>query len=268
VLSEGCQALQARGPGTSLLCRGHLAEAVYLQGRRLDEAQQMTEESQALAVDDDIECAMRRPLMMLAVLVVVTAACTNHKSAPSSAPGQGGHAVCIGSGETTCFGTLAAAVAAAHDGDTVTVWAGTVAGGVTIDKSITLAAAGMHASVIRGGGPVLTTGAASATKTLTVSIRDLTITSGYPRADRTGECGPDIPDCGPGYQRSTALGGGIEVLPRPGGLPRAKVAISNTAVTGNRVAPTTTVPSVGALCPGGPCPVVRGAAWRTPGHSS
>jgi hypothetical protein len=197
--------------------------------------------------------------MMLAVLVLVTAACTSHKSAPSSAPGQSGHAVCIGSGDSACFGTLAAAVAAAHDGDTVTVRAGTVAGGVTIDKSITLAGAGMHVSVIRGGGPVLTIGSSSATKTLTVSIRDLTVTGGYSRADRTGECGPDIPTCGLGYQKATALGGGIEVLPRADSLPGAKVAISNTAVTGNRTAPTTTVPSVEALCPGGPCPASQAA---------
>jgi hypothetical protein len=197
---------------------------------------------------------MRRPLTMLAVLILVTAACTSHKSAPGSTPGQGGHAVCIGSGDSTCFGTLAAAVAAAHDGDTVTVRAGTVAGGVTIDKSITLAGAGMHASVIRGGGPVLTIGSSSATKTLTVSIRGLTVTGGYSRTDRTGECGPDVPTCGPGYQKASALGGGIEVLPRADGSPGAKVAISNTAVTGNRAAPTTTVPSVGAVCPGGPCP--------------
>ncbi len=29
---------------------------------------------------------MKRPLIMLAVLVLVTAACTSHKSAPSSTP--------------------------------------------------------------------------------------------------------------------------------------------------------------------------------------
>jgi hypothetical protein len=202
---------------------------------------------------------MRRPLIMLAVLVLMSAACTSHKSAPSSTPGQGGHAVCIGSGDSACFGTLAAAVAAAHDGDTVTVRAGTVAGGVTIDKSITLVGAGMHASVIRGGGPVLTIGSLSATKILTVSIRDLTVTGGYSRTDRTGECGPDIPTCGPGYQKATALGGGIEVLPRADGSPGAKVAISNTAVTGNRAAPTTTVPSVRAVCPDGPCPQAQAA---------
>jgi len=202
---------------------------------------------------------MRRPLMMLAVLVLVAAACTSHKSAPSSTQGQSGHAVCIGSGNTTCFGTLAAAIAAAHDGDTVTVRAGTVAGGVTIDKSITLAGAGIHASIIRGGGPVLIIGSLSAARTLTVSIRDLTITGGYSRTDRTGECGPDIPNCGPGYMKATALGGGIEILPRRYGLPGAKVVISNTAVTGNRAAPTTTVPSVGAVCPHGPCPASQAA---------
>jgi hypothetical protein len=193
--------------------------------------------------------------MMLAVLALVVAACTSHKSAP----GQGGHAVCLGSGDSTCFGTLAAAVAAAHDGDTVTVRAGTVAGGVTIDKSITLVGAGLHASIIRGGGPVLTIGSLSVTRNLTVSIRDLTVTGGYSRTDRAGACGPDIPICGPGYQKATALGGGIEVLPRPGGLPGARVAISNTAVTGNRAAPATTVPSVLATCPDGPCPASQAA---------
>ena len=175
---------------------------------------------------------MRRLLIMLAVLVLVTAACTSHKSAPSSTPGQGGHAVCIGSGDSTCFGTLAAAVAAAHDGDTVTVRAGTVAGGVTIDKSITLAGAGMHASIIRGGGPVLTIGTSSATKDLTVAIRDLTVTGGYSRTDRTGECGPDIPACGPGYQKATALGGGAAEPDGTGEGPRLAEPVAGSGLAG------------------------------------
>jgi predicted ATPase/class 3 adenylate cyclase len=55
VLREGYEAFQAMGErGFLSTITGMLAEAVYLQGR-LDEAQRLTEEAEALAVSDDID---------------------------------------------------------------------------------------------------------------------------------------------------------------------------------------------------------------------
>ena len=53
------------------------------------------------------------------------------------------------------------ALAAAHRGDTITIGPGTYAGGVTIDVSVKLVA-GSGATIISGGGPVLTIGVADA----------------------------------------------------------------------------------------------------------
>ena len=59
VLREGYQAFHAMGErGYLSTITGLLAEAVYLQGR-LDEAQQLTEEAQALAAADDIDAQAR-----------------------------------------------------------------------------------------------------------------------------------------------------------------------------------------------------------------
>ena len=77
-----------------------------------------------------------------------------------------------------CFATLQAAVAAAHDGDTIHVRRGTFAGGVTIDKSVALVGAGSHSTIIAGGGPVLTIFREPDPEKLTVSIRGVTITGG------------------------------------------------------------------------------------------
>ena len=65
---------------------------------------------------------------------------------------------------------MQAAVAAAHDGDTIHVGKGTFAGGVTIDKSVALVGQGANASVLAGGGPVLTIFKESAPTELSVSI--------------------------------------------------------------------------------------------------
>ena len=94
-------------------------------------------------------------LMHLAVarrlLVALSAAVAVAVSAgPASAAD-----LCVGAGNG-CFATLQAAVGAAHDGDTIHVGKGTFAGGVTIDKSVALVGEGAKASVVSGGGPVLT----------------------------------------------------------------------------------------------------------------
>jgi hypothetical protein len=156
---------------------------------------------------------------------------------------------CVGPG-SGCSRTLAAAVKAAGDGDTITIAAGSYAGGL-IDKSVKLVGAGARSTTFRGGGPVLTLGARG--RTLTISISGVKVTGGVGTSSPQGACGPDIPTCGPGYPRATALAGGIEVLPG------AEVTISDSIVAGNRAAPTAAVKSVAAVCPDGPCPFAQAA---------
>src|SRR5215475_8149493 len=74
-----------------------------------------------------------------------------------SAPGPKTKQICVGNGPQ-CFPTLAAALAAAHDGDTVQLGPGVYKGGVTIDASINLVGAGANRTIIKGGGPVVTIG--------------------------------------------------------------------------------------------------------------
>lgn len=145
------------------------------------------------------------------------------------------------------FSQLAPAIAAAHNGDTIAVAAGTYAGGVTIDKSIALTGAGRSATVIRGGGSVLTIGRFGAASEPTVSISGVTLTGGIARSS---------PESVPftGEDGVIARGGGVEIPPNRAGTGGATVSISNSAITGNRAAPTHTLP-FGPPCPGGvPCP--------------
>lgn len=147
-----------------------------------------------------------------------------------------------------CYATLQAAVGAAHNGDTIRIAEGTFPGGLTISKGVKLIGAGAGATVIRGGGPVLTIGTFGAATEPTVSIEGVTITGGF--TSKSAECGPV---CGTPYVQATALGGGIEVPPGRDSATGATVSISNSVITDNRVAPFTTVPSARATCPGGPC---------------
>src|SRR5262245_48464555 len=139
-------------------------------------------------------------------LALVAVAATALVGAASAAAGK---PLCVGT-DGGCFQTLGAALAAAHDGDTIVVEPGTHAGGVTIDVSVDLVGTGKPGStVISGGGPVITIGSTSTTPT--VSISNLTITGGVTASNpQSPHCGPDVPTCGPGYPSATALGGGIE----------------------------------------------------------
>lgn len=149
---------------------------------------------------------------------------------------------------------LAPAVAAARSGDTLRVGPGEYTGGVTIDASLTVIGSGAGSTVIRGGGPVLTIGAFGAKTEPTVSIRGVTITGGVTRSSPesiafTGRTGVE------------AFGGGVEIPPNADFSGGATVRIEDSVITGNRVSPTSTVPSGGAACPGGPCPF----AWAAGG---
>jgi hypothetical protein len=141
------------------------------------------------------------------------------------------------------FTQVAAAVAAASDGDTISIAPGTYSGGFTIDVSIKLAGAGPGRTTISGGGPVLTIGQIFAASEPTVSIEGVTITGGVTRTS------PESVPC-TGKEDVWAAGGGIEVPPStdPGGAcdhndfgGGATVTITNSVITGNQVAPSDTV---------------------------
>jgi hypothetical protein len=160
--------------------------------------------------------------------------------------------LCVGA-DAGCFSTLQAAVDAAHDEDTIHIGPGTFAGGVTIDKSVELVGAGARSTIISGGGPVLTIGTFGAANEPTVTIDGVRITGGVTRSS---------PVSTPltGHEGVFATGGGVEIPPGADFTVGATVTMTNTVVTGNRVAPTETVPSPsGAQCPSGSCPFARAA---------
>jgi hypothetical protein len=168
----------------------------------------------------------------------------------AAAPSAFAAGSCVGPGPG-CFSTLQAAIDAAHDGDTIRVAPGTFTGGVTITKSVRLAGAGANSTIIRGGDSVLTIGAYGAATEPTVSIDGVTITGGVARS--SPESTPFV-----GEEGVFALGGGVEIPPNADFSGGAKVTISNSLITGNRVAPTHTLP-FGPPCPDGPCPFALAA---------
>jgi hypothetical protein len=141
---------------------------------------------------------------------------------------------------------IAPALVAAKNGDTVKIGPGTYDGGVTIDVSVKLVGAGAGRTIISGGGPVLTIGEFGASSEPAVSIEGVTITGGITRSS---------PESTPftGEEGVVAAGGGVEIPPNADFSGGATVTISDSIITGNRVAPTETVSS-GLPCPGGECP--------------
>jgi hypothetical protein len=154
------------------------------------------------------------------------------------------------------YSQLADAIAAAHNGDTITLAPGTYAGGVTIDVSVDLVGAGATSTVISGGGDhsVLMIGLFGDTWEPTVSISGVTITGGVVRTspESTAFVGED---------GVMAMGGGVEIPPNADFTGGADVTITDSVITGNKVAPTHTLP-IGPDCPSGdPCPF----AWAVGG---
>ena len=133
--------------------------------------------------------------------------------------------LCVGN-HAGCYATIQDGLNAAPNGATIRILAGTYAGGITIDKDIRLQGAGARATVINGGGPVVTIGSAGAPTEPTVSLSGVTITGGLNTATR-------------------ALGGGIYV-PASSAGPGATVRISDSAISGNRAAPASTGPGCGS----------------------
>jgi hypothetical protein len=121
------------------------------------------------------------------------------------------------------------AIAAAHDGDQVVIGRGSYAGGFTIDKSITVSGAGPGRTTIRGGGPVITVGVNLAPSEPTVTLRGLTITGGLAQSTAGTEF--------------EALGGGVWIPPSTDGGVGATVTILDSDITGNAVAPETSIDS-------------------------
>ncbi len=162
-----------------------------------------------------------------------------------------GAALCVGSG-SGCYATIQAALDAAHDGDTIRVGRGTFAGGITITKSVRIVGAGARATIIKGGGSVVTIGEFGADAEPTVTITGVTITGGY--ATSSPESVPFV-----GADGVIALGGGVEIPPNADFSGGADVTITNSLINGNRVAAMQTVPSGLATCPGGSCPFALAA---------
>lgn len=162
-----------------------------------------------------------------------------------------GSSLCVGSG-SGCLATIQAALDAAHDGDTIHLGSGTFAGGVTITKSVRLAGSGAKSTVIHGGGPVVMIGTFGAAVEPMVTISGVTITGGITRSS---------PESVPftGEEGVFAVGGGVEIPPNGDFSGGATVTITDSEIRGNRVAPSRTVPSGGAVCPGGPCPFAMAA---------
>ena len=170
----------------------------------------------------------------LAVVVALVAAFP-----AGSAARRASASVCVGGGNG-CYATLQDALDHAPDGGVVRLGPGTFAGGVTVLKSVTIEGAGPAATIISGGGPVITIGSFDDPNSdkQTVSIAGVTITGGM----TTGLPGLDF----------IARGGGIDIRSGPSGTVGATVTIRNSVVTGNRVAPQSTV-DAGEQCDGSEC---------------
>src|SRR4051794_39890534 len=160
-----------------------------------------------------MEASMRIRPSSPAFRLVVTTATLLAAAGPGTASARGD--LCVGA-EAGCFATVQPAVDAARDGDTIRLRPGTFAGGVIVDKSVTIDGSGARETVIAGGGPVVTIGEFRAAEEPTVSISGVTITGG-----RT--TGGPIPD----FQRQIANRGRGLLPPGPGKPPGATGANSD-----------------------------------------
>lgn len=148
-----------------------------------------------------------------------------------TAPPASADTLCVGA-KPACFAALQDAVEAAQDGDTIELAAGTFGGGLTVDVSVDIVGAGAGATVIAGGGPVITIGELFGTSTPTVSIGRVTITGGL----NDSRPGPEV-----------SAGGGVWIPPGAGNTTGATVTIRDSVITRNRVAPQATFPP-GPFC--------------------
>ncbi len=134
------------------------------------------------------------------------------------------------------FSEIAPAILAANSGDRIRIAAGEYRGGFTIDKNLSVVGDGPRATVIRGGGPVITVGVFLAHREPTVSIEGVTITGGFTSSSPSAS--------------NIAAGGGISVLPAADFRTGGTLTISDSVITNNRASPVSSEP-VGPPCPGG-----------------
>lgn len=150
------------------------------------------------------------------------------------------------------FSQISAAVAAAGSGDTVSVGPGSYPGGFAITKNLSLVGAGAGRTTIDGGGPVITVGTFGGASEPTVSISGVTVTGGSTSSS-------DQSNVFFGDPNVWAIGGGIYVPFAANFTPGATVTISDSAISGNQVSPTSSAP-IGPACPGGvSCPFAEAA---------
>lgn len=180
------------------------------------------------------------PRYVIAPLLCLAVACW-----PVAEAGATSSTLCVGAG-AGCYGAIQVALDASHPGDTIVVGRGTFAGGLQVDHSVRIVGAGAARTIIRGGASVVTIGTAGAASEPTVRIAGVTITGGV-----THSSPMSVPFVG--EDGVFAAGGGIEIPPNVDFSGGATVTISRSVISGNRVAPTRTVP-FGPPCPGGPCP--------------
>jgi hypothetical protein len=170
-------------------------------------------------------------MLRMSRTAVVVAALAAATFAPVSGAKTTATALCVGPA-AGCYAQLQPAVAAAADGGTITVAAGTYQGGVTIDKSLTVRGAGAQRTTIKGGGPVITIGRAVSPETMNVSIDGVTITGGVNRSAPDG---------------AVTFGGGVwipvaQLDHPPFNGTGATVSISNSVITGNQAASDQVIP--------------------------
>ena len=140
--------------------------------------------------------------------------------------------ICVNAAQSHCFQSIQAAVDGAQTGDTIVLGAGVFQGGVTITKSIRIVGVSAGATVVAGGGPVVTIGTlGGANSGLRVELDRLTISGGANAA------------------AGNAFGGGVAILQGDGpAAPGATVDIDASVITDNQAAPAATFPSDPAPC--------------------
>jgi hypothetical protein len=185
---------------------------------------------------------IRAALIAGALTVIVLAI------APAASGASAANELCVG--DPPCFDTVQEAVDAAHNGGVIRIEPGAFAGGVTIDKSVTVIGSGARKTIIKGGGPVLTIGEAFAPREPKVTISKVKITGGHTTSSPLSKEFV-------GKKNVIALGGGIAIPPgkftKDHFADGATVKVTDSVISGNRVGPSATVP-VGPPCPGGDCP--------------
>src|SRR5262249_44842217 len=120
------------------------------------------------------------------------------------------------------YDTVGAALAAAADGDTISIAAGTYSGGLTITKNVSILGAGAQATTISGGGPVVfvRTGVTATLGQLTLSGGDF-IAGGGIRNEGT----LNLKQVTVSGNHSSCCGGGIANL--------GSMTIKQSSVVGN-----------------------------------